>query len=756
MGVFARVIGQKAVTVVAVAALGGAGVCLLGSTPATAEPNEPIHSNVYCGDEVKPIDADATAATVNLFQNMYYSAGDFMMYGHQEDQASNSVNSLGNPDPSHDYGVSAVYDAVQRYPGILGWDIGHIELKNDVEDWGSAAGTGRPTAHANGNVDAGTTPGQAKFAYTGAGIDGIPVSDMAEWIVEGAAMDGINTISIHSVNPVTYGVYDNNLYKPGRWADHSNGTATSMVLPGGELNARYQSWLDSYIDFNELLKDANGEYIPIILRPYHEHSGDWFWWGIDDMERGWRPAEIAEFTELWEYTVDYFRANGVHNFIYAISPDRSRLGEPSVLYADLKDSPDKKAAIDKYIETKLPVEQCFIWGGQQFCWPMGGWSEQIRTQAHADVQAAYDAAQSMDQTSPEWNEPVIINFQGIPLDIDPATGQVSETVSTEFDSWFVRDPVTGTSRFEDLIWKKWSEGFPGPDYVDVYGLDNYWENGSGHNYHPYTGQTAKLKQMFVASLNIIAKHAREDGKLVALTEGSFSGAELINRVTASGRDSFGNAYPYAKYTSYAMTWWGSLNDNTLVQTVDHAKFRWVTDSTVQPIDNAVPHWYAAPPECFVQTGDIDVDLEIPEFPGGLAVGFASTSVALGDAALSADKAWIVGAADLPAVTVEDSRPGPSAGWDATISAGQYLSGPEQVGGSALGIAPEVVSVAEGQTVTPGAPVAAGAGFVAGTEFGSSPAGASRGVAALGGELSYKIPATVTPGSYRGVLSVTVL
>ncbi|MDR1426430.1 MAG: glycoside hydrolase family 26 protein [Bifidobacteriaceae bacterium] len=158
------------------------------------------------------------------------------------------------------------------------------------------------------------------------------------------------------------------------------------------------------------------------------------------------------------------------------------------------------------------------------------------------------------------------------------------------------------------------------------------------------------------------------------------------------------------------------------------------------------------------SGDIEVNLEIPAFAGGLAVGFSSVSMSLSDAALSADKAWIVGSGVLPAVEVEDTRPGASVGWDATIAAGDFLSGPQQVDGKALGIAPAVVSTAEGQTVTPGAAVAAWTeGFKSpGTQFGSSPAGASRGVASLGGTLAYKVPADVAPGSYSGVLSVTVL
>lgn len=574
---------KRAVASLVVGGLVGGSLLAASATTASAAAVEPVVTDLLCSELVRPIDPNATPETVRLFQNMHYRAGEFMMYGHQEDQASNSVNRLGQSNPSHAYGVSATYQRVGMYPGIFGWDIGHIELKNDNDDWGSAAGTGRPAAYSNGNVNAGTGSTSPKFVYTGRGIDGITVADMAEWIREGASWNGINTISIHSLNPVTYGVYNYNLYKPGRWPGHSEGTATSMVLPGGELNARYQSWLDAYIDFNELLKDDEGNYIPIIIRPYHEHSGDWFWWGIDDMERDWRPAAVDEFVELWKYTVDYWRDNGVHNFLYAISPDRSRMGEPSYFISDLVDNPELKQLIDKYIDLRFT----------------GSSNASVRTVAHTRLSAYYVEAnaEGFDENSPRWEETIALNFQAVPLDLNQATGAVQNNVRAEFDTWFVRDPATGTSKFEDYFWSKYLEGFPGSDYVDVYGLDNYWENGNGHSYNPYRNATAKLKELFVASINTVAKHAREDGKLVALTEGSFTGAELINRIVNNGADSFGDKYPYAKYTSYAMTWWGNINDSTLIQAAQHPGFRWVTDAERQPIENAVPNWYTEEVGC---------------------------------------------------------------------------------------------------------------------------------------------------------------
>ena len=54
--------------------------------------------------------------------------------------------------------------------------------------------------------------------------------------------------------------------------------------------------------------------IPIILRPWHEQNGDWFWWG-----RGRCTPE--EFVELWRWTVNSLRERGVTNFLYAFSPN---------------------------------------------------------------------------------------------------------------------------------------------------------------------------------------------------------------------------------------------------------------------------------------------------------------------------------------------------------------------------------------------------------------------------------------------------
>jgi len=161
----------------------------------------------------------------------------------------------------------------------------------------------------------------------------------------------------------------------------------------------------------------------------------------------------------------------------------------------------------------------------------------------------------------------------------------------------------------------------------------------------------------------------------------------------------------------------------------------------------------------VTEGDINVDLEIPEYLGGLGLEFSSNTMSLGTVGLSTDKAFWEGAGALPAIAIEDMRAAdPSLGWDATITAGDWVIGPGNVDGKAFGIEPAVLSAAYGQTLTAGAPVEAWfEGFkTPGTDLASAAAGASRGLASVGGDVSFRVPSTVPAGSYSGVFSVTLL
>ena len=77
----------------------------------------------------------------------------------------------------------------------------------------------------------------------------------------------------------------------------------------------FNTWLDRLVRFFRTWKDDEGKPIPFIFRPYHEHSGNFFWWGRT-------RCYDEEYAELWRYTVKYLREKGLHNILYAYNTDK--------------------------------------------------------------------------------------------------------------------------------------------------------------------------------------------------------------------------------------------------------------------------------------------------------------------------------------------------------------------------------------------------------------------------------------------------
>jgi len=73
------------------------------------------------------------------------------------------------------------------------------------------------------------------------------------------------------------------------------------------------------------VKAKDGNLAPMLFRPFHEFDGGWFWWGKPHCSR-------EDFIEVWKFTVSYLRDSlGVHNFIYAFSPDNKFTTEEELL-----------------------------------------------------------------------------------------------------------------------------------------------------------------------------------------------------------------------------------------------------------------------------------------------------------------------------------------------------------------------------------------------------------------------------------------
>lgn len=122
----------------------------------------------------------------------------------------------------------------------------------------------------------------------------------------------VNTFSWHMLEP-----YEGDHFYTWEMTDFQKNNAFRSILPGGENHAYYKRKLEKIAEVVTSMIGQNGEPIPIILRPFHEFDGDWFWWGAP-------YSTPQEFITLWRFTVDYLvRDLNVNNLLFAFSPDNN-------------------------------------------------------------------------------------------------------------------------------------------------------------------------------------------------------------------------------------------------------------------------------------------------------------------------------------------------------------------------------------------------------------------------------------------------
>jgi len=211
--------------------------------------------------QLQPADKSATKETVNLYNNLKKLSEKGFMLGHQDDLA---------------YGVewrykenkSDIKEVTGDYPAVYGWDLGGIERTDNDNN-----------------------------------LDGVPFKKMKEFIKQGYARGGVITISWHLGSPSGA--------QKGAW-DTTHGTVAS-VLPTGINNKLYKEWLNKVASFFSSLKGSSGEAIPILFRPFHELTGNWFWWGKN-------ACSEDDFKTLWRYTVYYLQqVKQIHNLLWVYS-----------------------------------------------------------------------------------------------------------------------------------------------------------------------------------------------------------------------------------------------------------------------------------------------------------------------------------------------------------------------------------------------------------------------------------------------------
>jgi mannan endo-1,4-beta-mannosidase len=210
-----------------------------------------------------PVDAKATKETKALYKNLKKLAKHHTVFGHQH------ATEYGHGWVG-DENRSDVKSVTGSHPGVVGVDLSGF--------------SGQPAADVENTK-----------------------TEVRKTVIDTYNRGGIITVAWHFPNPVSPGGF--------YWKDSVSLPAVKYIIPGGKAHDTYREILRSIANWANNTRGADGKLVPMIFRPFHEFDGEWFWWGKPHCTR-------EEFISLWQFTVSFLRDSmGVHNFIYAFSPD---------------------------------------------------------------------------------------------------------------------------------------------------------------------------------------------------------------------------------------------------------------------------------------------------------------------------------------------------------------------------------------------------------------------------------------------------
>jgi mannan endo-1,4-beta-mannosidase len=206
-----------------------------------------------------PCDKKATLETRWLYSSMQRLIGAGIIFGHHDDLAY-GVGWRGDDDRSD------VKSVAGSYPALYGWDLSQLELGHDKD------------------------------------INSIPFKRQQEFVKQVYQRGGINTFCWHLNNPVN-----------GKSAWDTSQIIVKEIIPGGAHHQDYIKYLDNIAAYLKELKGDEGEPIPILFRPFHELTGNWFWWCKN-------KCTPDEFKSLWRFTIAYLRdTKKLHNLLIVYS-----------------------------------------------------------------------------------------------------------------------------------------------------------------------------------------------------------------------------------------------------------------------------------------------------------------------------------------------------------------------------------------------------------------------------------------------------
>ena len=225
-------------------------------------------------------DSGRTQRTENLLLKLK-TLGDSAVYMFGQHDAT--VYGIGwEADYANDSTVhqrSDVKSVCNDHPAVLSFDLGRIELGGERN------------------------------------LDGVPFDRIRKEVIAHYDRGGMVTLSWHVDNPLSGGT---------AWvADSLKDVETrtvAAVLEGGEKHELFLAWLDRVADFLNSLETPYGVRVPVLFRPWHEHTGSWFWWGQ-------QHCTAEQYKALWQLTANRLKERGVVNVLYAYSPGTEADGD---------------------------------------------------------------------------------------------------------------------------------------------------------------------------------------------------------------------------------------------------------------------------------------------------------------------------------------------------------------------------------------------------------------------------------------------
>lgn len=228
---------------------------------------------------------NAATPAQQLIQRMQKLQPKGVMYGHQDDCFYGLTWEW-------DEGRSETFEVVGDYPGVMGFDLGGIEMGDQKN------------------------------------LDSVPFNRIRQEAIRQYERGGIITFSWHPRNPLlgTTAWIEGDIkdYEAAKaYVDRIKACPKAMpdpkttvkeILPGGVCHEKFQLWLSRVALFLSTIRDKEGRPIPFIFRPWHENNGGWFWWGEGN-------CTSEEYRALWNMTQDYIRQYLPDNIVWSYSPN---------------------------------------------------------------------------------------------------------------------------------------------------------------------------------------------------------------------------------------------------------------------------------------------------------------------------------------------------------------------------------------------------------------------------------------------------